>query len=346
VRCLRLENKLGIHASPTAILSFGEAEGSGGAIGYLIGAENRGMECMFTMMNSARLNVGVQGVAIAERAYQQARAFAKGRVQGKPVTATMGDRALPILHHPDVRRMLLLMKSRTEAMRALAYYTAGLIDRARHHETAEMREASQRRVDLLIPVVKAWCTEGGVEVASIGVQIHGGMGFIEETGAAQHYRDARITPIYEGTNGIQANDLMTRKIMRDRGAAAFALIAEMRAGLPPPSDTEEAVITRTLGSGIDALETATKGVLAAFDTEPARTLAGAAPYLKLMAIVTAGWLLARGAAWGPSKTDPTIDQGKRLTARFFAEHCLAEAPALLSAIFGGDTVMDFDLEQL
>jgi 3-(methylthio)propanoyl-CoA dehydrogenase len=214
IRTVSLEHKLGIHASPTCVLAFGD---NGGAVGWLVGEENRGIECMFTMMNSARLNVGLQGVAIAERAYQQARDFARQRIQGKPIGAPKdaSGAAPPIIHHPDVRRMLLAMKAQTEAMRGLAYVTAGAIDRARHEPDEAAREAAQRRADLLIPVVKAWSTDLGVEIASTGVQVHGGMGYIEETGAVQHLRDARINPIYEGTNGIQANDLVGRKLMRD-----------------------------------------------------------------------------------------------------------------------------------
>ncbi len=224
IRTVSLEHKLGIHASPTCVLAFGD---NAGAIGTLVGEENRGIECMFTMMNSARLNVGLQGVAIAQRAYQQARDFARQRVQGRPIGAKT---ALPIIHHPDVRRMLLAMKAQIEAMRGLAYVTAGTIDRARHEPDAAAREAAQRRVDLLIPVVKAWSTDLGVEIASTGVQVHGGMGYIEETGAVQHLRDSRINPIYEGTNGIQANDLIGRKLMREQRAGSS------RIGIPtrPP----------------------------------------------------------------------------------------------------------------
>src|SRR5215472_2681022 len=242
LRPVSLEHKLGIHASPTCVMAYGDR---GGAIGYLVGEPNRGMEYMFTMMNNARLNVGVQGVAIAERAYQQARDFARVRVQGKVVGAK-SDGPLPIIHHPDVRRMLLDMRACTEAARALTYYVAACIDRARHHPDAEERQRQQRRVDLLIPVVKAWCTDIGVDVASTGIQVHGGMGFIEETGAAQHLRDARIAPIYEGTNGIQAADLVGRKIGRDSGAAAKELIAEIRA-----LDGER------LSAGVEALSRAT-----------------------------------------------------------------------------------------
>src|SRR5215470_15464941 len=226
VRTLSLEHKLGIHASPTCVLAYGEDEG---AVGWRIGEENRGLEYMFTMMNAARLNVGLQGVAIAERAYQQARDFARTRVQGRPLGAATNDESLPIIHHPDVRRMLMWMRSATEAMRALAYYAASVIDQARHNPEPAVRHAAQRRADLLIPVVKAWCTDLGIAVASTGIQVHGGMGYVEETGAAQHLRDARIAPIYEGTNGIQANDLVGRKLGRDGGEAAAALAAEMQA---------------------------------------------------------------------------------------------------------------------
>ena len=215
VRCVSLEHKLGIHASPTAVLAFGDEEG---AIGFLVGEEHRGMECMFTMMNNARLNVGVQGIAISERAYQQALEYARTRMQGMPVGR---DGAAPIIWHPDVRRMLLLMRSRTEAARALAYFTAALLDLADHSPDAAESKRARARAELLVPMVKGWSTDLGVENASLAVQVHGGMGFIEETGVAQHYRDVRITPIYEGTNGIQALDLLGRKLVRDQGEAAY-----------------------------------------------------------------------------------------------------------------------------
>jgi 3-(methylthio)propanoyl-CoA dehydrogenase len=350
VRCVSLEHKLGIHASPTCVLAYGD---NGGAVGYLIGDENRGMECMFTMMNSARLNVGLQGVAIAERAYQQARDFARQRVQGRPVTAKTGG-TYPILHHPDVRRMLLAMRTQTEAMRALAYYTAGAIDRARRHREGETRAAQQRRVDLLIPVVKAWCTDLGVEIASTGVQIHGGMGFIEETGAAQHLRDARIAPIYEGTNGIQANDLVGRKLWRDRGAAAGELIDEMRAldaALAERPGDDLAAIRTSLADGIDALADATGWMVETGAADPPRALAGAAPYLRLLGVVAGGWLMARGGLAAQNHLaagggDPGFHEAKLLSGRFYAEHILATAPALLPAVRGGATVMSFDLDQL
>ena len=337
LRAVSLEHKLGVHASPTCVMAYGDNEG---AIGWLVGEENRGMECMFTMMNSARLQVGLQGLAIAERAYQQARDFAKTRVQGRPITAT-GAGDFPIAYHPDVKRMLLSMRSRTEAMRALIYYTAASIDRAQHDPDAAARARHQARADLLIPVVKAWCTDQGVAIASLGVQIHGGMGFIEETGAAQYYRDARIAPIYEGTNGIQANDLVGRKVQRDGGAAAVALIAEMR-----DAARGHAMLT----AGIDALEDATKW-LVANARERALTLSGAVPYLDLMGIVTGGWLLALEAAEAKRRLDAQVgdasfNQAKRATARFYDAHLLATAPALLPAIKGGETVLEFAMEAL
>jgi 3-(methylsulfanyl)propanoyl-CoA dehydrogenase len=350
VRCVSLEHKLGIHASPTCVLAYGDG---GGAIGYLIGEENRGMECMFTMMNNARLNVGLQGVAIAERAYQQARDFARQRVQGRPVTAKTAG-IYPIIHHPDVRRVLLLMRARTEAMRALAYYTAGAIDRARHHPQSETRARQQRRVDLLIPVVKAWCTDLGVEIASMGVQVHGGMGFIEETGAAQHLRDARIAPIYEGTNGIQANDLVTRKLLRDRGEAAAELLADLRAiadRCASASGEHLAAIGPLLGAGLDALEDATMWMVATGGTDLPRALAGSAPYLGLMGTVVSGALLTQGALAAEmrlkgSAGDAAFHEAKLATTRFFAEHVLATAAGLIAAIKGGATTMGFDLERL
>jgi 3-(methylthio)propanoyl-CoA dehydrogenase len=350
VRCVSLEHKLGIHASPTCVLAYGDG---GGAVGYLVGEENRGMECMFTMMNNARLNVGLQGVAIAERAYQQARDFARQRVQGRPVTAKAAG-AYPIIHHPDVRRMLLLMRAETEAMRALAYYIAGAIDRARHHPDGDTRALQQRRVDLLIPVVKAWCTDLGVEIASLGMQIHGGMGFIEETGAAQHLRDARIAPIYEGTNGIQANDLVGRKLLRDRGAAARELVAEMRsveAELSRQSGEGPAALRRPLATGIDALEQATGWMVETGEADPPRTLAGAVPYLKLFGAVAGGWLMTKGALAAEKRLaaqagDAAFYRAKLATARFYAEHVLPGAPGLLPAVTGGATVMGFDLDRL
>ena len=339
VRPLRLEQKLGIHASPTCVMSFGEGDG---AIGWRIGEENRGLECMFTMMNSERLLVGVQGVAIAERAYQQAVEYARTRVQGLPAGQPREVGPLPIVHHPDVRRMLLQMRAATQAMRALTYLAAAAIDRSRREE-GEVQFRAQRRADLLIPVVKAWCTDMGVEAASLGIQVHGGMGYIEETGAAQYYRDARIAPIYEGTNGIQANDLVGRKLGRDRGEAARELLAEMGTSLAAlPGDSDLAPLHHPLAGGIDALERATAYLVAA---EPALAAAGSAPYLALFGTVAGGWLLARLALAARSRGEQ-FAAGRLATARFYAEHYLARAPSYLPAIMGGDTVVDFDPDLL
>ena len=353
VRTVSLEHKLGIHASPTCVLAFGD---NGGAVGYLIGDENRGLECMFTMMNNARLNVGLQGVAIAERAYQQARDFARQRIQGKPLAGTTGATAaetataLPIIHHPDVKRMLLSMRAHTEAARALTYVTAGAIDRARHHPDAAERARQQRLVDLLIPMVKAWSTDLGVETASSGVQVHGGMGFIEETGAAQHLRDARILPIYEGTNGIQANDLVGRKLLRDGGAAAAALIGEMRAldaDLAAQPGDDLATVRRQLAAAVDALDRATQWLVETGRADPARAAAGSVPYLRMFGTVVGGWLMAKAALaaqrrLGAREGDAGFSETKLMTARFYAEHILPGAAALLPAATDGRTVVAFD----
>jgi alkylation response protein AidB-like acyl-CoA dehydrogenase len=336
IRCLKLEEKLGIHASPTCVLAYGD---DGGAIGTLIGEEGRGIEYMFLMMNGARLNVGLQGVAIAERAYQQARDYARSRVQGRPVAAK--DSGAPIIHHPDVRRMLLGMRSDAEATRVLLYYTAGQIDRARQAPDAEMRARYQARVDLLIPIAKAWSSARGFEAASTNIQVHGGMGFIEETGAAQHLRDARIALIYEGTNGIQANDLLTRKLVRDDGAALRDFIAEMR----KLDLTELAALKKPLQDGIDVLEQASTNLRTLYRSQPTIALAGAMPFLELFGTVTAGWLMAR-AALAARESDPDFARAKSVTAQFFAEQRLAAAPGLLPAIGGGATVMQFDPDQI
>ncbi len=349
LRCTKLEEKLGIHASPTCVLRYGEKDG---AIGTLIGEECRGIEYMFLMMNGARLNVGLQGVAIAERALQQARGFARERVQGKPV-GTASDAAPPILHHPDIRRMLLGMRADAEATRALLYYVAGAIDRARHHPDEETRQHYQHRADLLIPVAKAWPTETGFESASTNIQIHGGMGYIEETGAAQHLRDARIALIYEGTNGIQANDLLGRKLARDEGAAMRALLDEMRAleaDLAAARGADMKAIAKHLRAGIAALGKASGDLVALRRAKPAAALAGAVPYLRLAGLVAGGWLMAKGALAAARRlAEKSGDEGfcraKILSARFFAEQRLATAAALLPAISGGGTVMDFDLER-
>jgi alkylation response protein AidB-like acyl-CoA dehydrogenase len=329
VRTLRLEEKLGIHASPTCVLSYGE---DGGAIGWRIGEPHRGLEAMFTMMNSERLLVGVQGVGIAERAYQTALAYARLRVQGQPLGVPRNGETPPIIHHPDVRRMLLSMRSQIEAMRALAYYAAAMIDRA--DRDADGR--AQRRADLLIPVVKAWCSDKAIEIASTGVQVHGGMGYIEETGAAQHYRDARIAAIYEGTNGIQAGDLVGRKLARDKGEAAAELFAEIKTSLVELTGAF-APLRPPLASGLAALEEATAYLV---DAEAPLAAAGAVPYLNLFGTVMGGWLMARLVV-GAHKVAHPRAYAKLTTAQFYAEHILAPAPGLLPAIRGGETVVNF-----
>jgi alkylation response protein AidB-like acyl-CoA dehydrogenase len=336
IRTLRLEQKLGIHASPTCVLSYEDA------IGWRVGEENRGLSIMFTMMNNARLNVGVQGLAIAERAYQSARDFARTRVQGRPLGAEA--EGLPILHHPDVRRMLLWMRAAIAAMRALCTYAAGLFD----HGRDDPEGAEQRRAELLIPVVKAWCTDLGVMVASTGVQVHGGMGYVEETGAAQHYRDARIAPIYEGTNGIQAHDLVGRKLARDGGAAMRVFIAEMRETAAAASAADLAGIGGALAQAIAALETATAHLLQA---DPAEAAAGSVPYLSLFGTVAGGWLLLRlalaaGQRSAADAADRSFLAARRVLARVYAEHFLALMPGHLAAVTGGRTVLDFPLDLL
>jgi len=335
VRTLSLEHKLGIHASPTCVLSYEDA------IGWRIGDKNRGLECMFTMMNAARLNVGVQGLAIAERAYQQAVEFARTRVQGQPLGIARAVEGLPIIHHPDVRRMLLWMRAATEAMRGLAYYAAAMIDRSRCHPEAAERLAAQRRADLLIPVVKAWCSDLGVAVASIGIQVHGGMGYVEETGAAQYLRDARIAPIYEGTNGIQANDLVGRKLTRDHGEVVTALIKEMR---QTAAALERHAIAGTFDQGLTALEAATAYLVEADDAQAA---AGSVPYLTMLGTVAAGWLMARQALaaernLATNGKDRAFLAAKLATARFYGEHFLVQAPGYLAGVTSGSTVIEFD----
>ncbi|GAB4392828.1 MAG: acyl-CoA dehydrogenase [Kiloniellaceae bacterium] len=328
LRCVSIEHKLGIKASPTAVMSYGD---SGGAVGYLVGEENKGMACMFTMMNNARLAVGLQGVAIAERAYQQARAYAFERVQSKAIDASPENKdSVKIIRHPDVRRMLATMKARTEAARALAYLAAAALDRAKREPEAEKRKAAQARLDLLIPLTKAWCTDIGCEVASIGVQVHGGMGFIEETGAAQHYRDARILPIYEGTNGIQALDLLGRKLLRDEGAAMTQLILELRAGLP-----EDDSLRAPLAAAVGILDRTTAWLLENGAKDLSLGAAGATPYQSLCASVLGGWLLARSAEEAAKGDDKAFAAAKLKTARFYADNLLGEVSGLAEAVTHG-----------
>ena len=336
---ISLEHKLGIHASPTCVMAYGE--NGDGAVGYLIGEEHDGLRCMFTMMNNARLNVGLQGVAVAERAYQHAVAYARERVQSAPVEG--GGDSVTIIQHPDVRRMLMSMRSQTEAMRALAYYTNSALDRSRHHDDPDARGYNQRRTDLLTPVVKAWCTDLGVDIASTGVQVHGGMGFIEETGAAQYFRDSRIAPIYEGTNGIQAIDLLGRKLMRDGGAAMEELLEEIDE-LPSSDDPEIAAIIAAQKDANRTLRHATEWMLDPANNDVNRKFAGAHAFLHLAGTVVGGWLMARSAlaAADGSKSDasPEFLNSKRITARFYADHILPRANMHLETITrGGDSVM-------
>lgn len=340
--CASVEHKLGIHASATAVMSYGEKEG---AIGYLVGEVNKGVGYMFTMMNHARLNVGLEGVGVSERAYQHALAYARERIQGAPIGDRSGE-AKPILYHPDVRRMLMDMKSRTEAMRTLAYWVAGHMDRAHRHPDPAVRAKSQSYVDLLTPVVKGWSTESGVEIASIGIQVHGGVGFVEETGAAQYMRDARITPIYEGTTAIQANDLIGRKLAREKndagetGMTAKALLAEM-ASFANKLATEANLsdIAQPLGKAVDAMTEATHWILKNYDSNPQAAAAGAVPFLKLTGIVAGGWLMAQAAQIAQGHiTNGSSDnfyKAKLATARYFAQHLLPQAQGLATAITGG-----------
>jgi acyl-CoA dehydrogenase len=288
LRCVSIEHKLGIHASPTCVMAFGEGAG---ATGYLVGEANRGLEYMFIMMNAARLGVGLQGYAVAERAFQQAADYARSRLQGR--SSARPKAAAPIIQHPDVKRMLLEMKAGTEAMRALTLYAAWQLDLAESHSDPAVRARAQAQGDLLIPIVKGWCTEFSVELASTGIQVHGGMGFIEETGAAQWLRDVRITAIYEGTTGIQANDLLGRKLLRDKGAAMMHLLAQIEEELGAASHSN-ATCYEAL-AGLRLLRAATGKLLELGAADADRALAVAVPYLMLCGFVLGGWLMARAA---------------------------------------------------
>ena len=335
--CSSIEHKMGIHGSATAVMAFGD---KGGAIGYLVGEPNRGLEYMFTMMNHARLNVGLEGVGVSERSYQHALAYARERIQGRIIGDKSGDKK-PILHHPDVRRMLLDMKSRTEAGRALAYYVAGCMDRAHSHPDAEVRAANQRRLELLTPVVKGWCTENAQGITWNGVQVHGGMGFIEETGASQYMRDARIITIYEGTTAIQANDLIGRKTAKEGGKSMQQLladIAETGAALRASGNAQLKTIADALGDGIAALDEATHWLLANYDARPQAAAAGSVPFLKLTGIVVGGWLLARSAQIAATRlegSDGGFYTAKLATATYFAQHVIPEANSYRDAIVNG-----------
>jgi 3-(methylthio)propanoyl-CoA dehydrogenase len=333
VRCVSIEHKMGIHASPTCVMAFGEREG---AIGYLVGEANRGLEYMFIMMNTARLAVGLEGYAVAERAYQRAAEWARTRVQGAPLARSSAPGPVAIVQHPDVKRMLLSMRSSVEAMRAVTLYAAHQLDLAAHHRDARVRAAAQARGDLLIPIVKGWCTELGIEVASTGIQVHGGMGFIEETGAAQYLRDVRITAIYEGTTGIQSNDLIGRKIGRDGGAAMSALVAEMRSELERLAAPD--AVRAAAQEGVELLSGASRSLLGLLASKPAGAAAVSVPYLKLCGFAIGGWLMAKAASIAAARLDgPERDfhEAKLLSARFYADQVLPQALALARIVERG-----------
>jgi len=344
--CASIEHKLGIHASPTAVMVFDKA------VGYLVGEENKGLAYMFIMMNAARFAVGLEGVSIAERAFQRALAYAKDRLQGRDVAG--GAKTVPIIQHPDVRRMLMLMKSQTEAMRALAYVVAAAMDIVARHPDKAIRQRNQAFVDLMIPVVKGWSTETGIEVASLGVQVHGGMGFIEETGAAQHLRDARITTIYEGTTGIQANDLVGRKIAREGGATVKDWLDHLRAfdaELAKSSNGDLQAIRARLGDGVKAVADSVDWLLAHFGSDVRAASAAAVPFLRLMGIVAGGWQMARAALIAEQRLaggegDKPFYEAKIATARFYADQLLVQAPALGATVTSGAAgVMALDENQ-
>lgn len=340
VTCVSLEHKVGIHASPTCVLSFGD--GGDGAVGYLIGEENGGMRTMFVMMNAARLSVGLEGLAQGERAYQQALAYAQERRQGRAVGAPAGESS-PIIDHPDVRRMLLTMRAYNEGLRALLYLNGASIDREHHAPDPTARERAAERTALLTPISKAFSTDLGVELTSLNIQVHGGMGFIEETGAAQLWRDSRIAPIYEGTNGIQAADLVGRKLPMRGGAAVMELLAEMRNAVDELTGDEELeAIGASLSEQLGNLEAATTWLLEHGAGDPNHALAASSPYLRMFGLVVCGWLLARSAVAathaledGSAGFTPEFLRAKITTARFYATQLLPQAGGLLGAVTAG-----------
>ena len=348
VYCVSIEHKLGIHGSPTCVMAYGD---NGGAIGTLVGKENEGLKYMFVMMNAARYAVGLEGLAQGDRAYQKAVGYARERVQGRAIEGSA--EAVAIIHHPDIRRMLMLMRAQNEAMRAVAYVVAAAWDHALRGPSAEERAKQQAFVDLMIPVVKAWLTETGNEVASLGLQIHGGMGYIEETGAAQIFRDARITTIYEGTTGIQALDLIGRKVARDGGAALKALILRMHQteqAAEQSGDANLQAMAMSLRHGIHELTAAGDHVARHYGEDVRAVAAGAAPFLKLMGIVCGGWLMTRSALIarekvGDGETAPFYS-AKLATARFYADHVLVAAQGLAAEVLnGGASVLALDESQ-
>ncbi|ABM94260.1 acyl-CoA dehydrogenase [Methylibium petroleiphilum] len=348
VHCVSIEHKLGIKASPTAVLQYGD---HGGAVGYLVGQENRGLEYMFIMMNAARYAVGVQGIAVAERAYQKAVAYAKDRVQSRPVDGSVRGSA-PIIHHPDVRRMLMTMRSHTEGCRAMAIVAAAAYDAAHAHPDAEVRAQNEAFYEFMVPLVKGYSTEMSVEVASLGVQVHGGMGYIEETGAAQYYRDAKILTIYEGTTAIQANDLVGRKTARDGGGTAKAIaaqIARTEAELAARDSVAARAVLKRLTAARTAFEQVVDFIAGQTKASPNAVFAGSVPYLLLAGSLMAGWQLARALLVAETRAaagdDVAFMNAKVATARFYAEHQLSKLPGLRDSIVeGADSVTALALD--
>ena len=348
VHCVSIEHKLGIKASPTAVLQFGD---HGGAVGYLVGQENRGLEYMFIMMNAARFGVGVQGIAIAERAYQKAVTFAKDRVQSRPVDGSLPTSG-PIIHHPDVKRMLMTMRAYTEGCRAMATVAAAAYDAAHHHLDADVRKQNHAFYEFMVPLIKGYSTEMSQEVTSLGVQVHGGMGFIEETGAAQYYRDAKILTIYEGTTAIQANDLVGRKTARDGGQTAKALAAQIEATedlLRTSGSADALVVAKRLKVAREAFVDVVNFVAGNAKANPNAVFSGSVPYLMLAGNLMAGWQLARGLLVAQDELAKGVDghfmQAKIITARFYADHLLTKVPGVRDAIIeGADSVTALALD--
>jgi alkylation response protein AidB-like acyl-CoA dehydrogenase len=338
VHCVSIEHKLGIKASPTAVLQFGD---HGGAVGYLVGQENRGLEYMFIMMNAARFGVGVQGIAIAERAYQTAVIFAKERVQSRPVDGSIMASAA-IIHHPDVKRMLMTMRAYTEGCRAMATVAAAAFDAAHHHPDADTRKQNQTFYEFMVPLIKGYSTEMSLEVASLGVQVHGGMGYIEETGCAQYLRDAKILTIYEGTTAIQANDLVGRKTSRDGGQAAKALATQIETTenqLVKSASTHALAVAKRLKTAREAFVDVVDFVAGNTKASPNAVFAGSVPYLMLAGNLMAGWQLARALLVAQDEIAKGVDvafmRAKITTARFYADHLLTKAPGMRDAIVEG-----------
>jgi hypothetical protein len=338
VHCVSIEHKMGIKASPTAVLQYGD---HGGAVGYLVGQENRGLEYMFIMMNAARYAVGVQGIAIAERAYQKAVGYAKDRVQSRPVDGSLSA-AASIIHHPDVKRMLMTMRASTEGCRAMAAVAAAAYDAAHHHPDADTRKQNAAFYEFLVPLVKGYSTEMSLEITSLGVQVHGGMGFIEETGAAQYYRDAKILTIYEGTTAIQANDLVGRKTARDGGTGAKAIAAQIEqteSELAQRDSANAKAVLKRLKAAREAFVDVVEFIAANTRSNPNAAFAGSVPYLMLAGNLMAGWQLARSLMMAEDQlaagTEAAFMQAKITTARFYADHILSRAPGVRDSIVEG-----------